>query len=216
MTEKISLQLAIVLPGVPDERDACIRRLIDVLQAQGLEKVHVTQQDGKSLLCLHYEPTTISPPQVREMAQAAGAQLSARYQHELMRIDGMDCATCATVIEHALQRLEGVEEAAVSYAAERMRLEYDSQRVSRQAIVQRLQALGYSVREPEHEETWLEQYRELIVSALAGALLLAGWLVSMRQGAGASLLSVGLMGASMVICRGQVFSDIPIGEVRSS
>lgn len=199
MTEKISLQLAIVLPGVPDERDACIRRLIDVLQAQGLEKVHVTQQDGKSLLCLHYEPTTISPPQVREMAQAAGAQLSARYQHELMRIDGMDCATCATVIEHALQRLEGVEEAAVSYAAERMRLEYDSQRVSRQAIVQRLQALGYSVREPEHEETWLEQYRELIVSALAGALLLAGWLVSMRQGAGASLLSVGLMGASMVI-----------------
>ncbi|MGW8307417.1 MAG: heavy metal translocating P-type ATPase [Achromobacter pulmonis] len=199
MTEKLSLQLTIVLPGVPDERDACIQRLTDVLQAQGLEKVHVTQQDGKPLLCLHYDPTTIGPPQVRNLAQAAGAQLSARYQHELMRIDGMDCATCATVIEHALERLEGLEEAAVSYAAERMRLEYDSQRVSRRFIVRRLQALGYSVRGAEHEETWLQQYRELIVSALAGALLLAGWLVGMRPGAGASLVSAGLMGASMVI-----------------
>lgn len=199
MTDKLSLQLALVLPGVPDERDACIQRLTDVLQAQGLEKVHVTQLDGKPLLCLHYDPTTVSPPRVRDMAQAAGAELSARYQHELMRIDGMDCATCATVIEHALRRLEGVDEAAVSYAAESMRLEYETQRVSRQAIVQRLQALGYSVREPEHDETWFEQYRELIVSAIAGALLLAGWLVGLRPGGGTQLASAGLMGASMVI-----------------
>ncbi len=39
MTEKLSLQLALVLPGVPDERDACIGRLTDKLQAQGLELV---------------------------------------------------------------------------------------------------------------------------------------------------------------------------------
>ncbi|VVE45349.1 heavy metal translocating P-type ATPase [Pandoraea soli] len=199
MTDKLSLQLALVLPGVPDERDACIQRLTDVLQAQGLEKVHVTQQDSKPLLCLHYDPTTVSPPRVRDMAQAAGAQLSARYQHELMRIDGMDCATCATVIEHALQRLEGVEEAAVSYATENMRLEYDTQRVSRQAIVQRLQSLGYSVREPEHDETWFERYRELIVCAIAGTLLLAGWLVGIRRGGVVPLVSAGLMGTSMVI-----------------
>ena len=32
----------------------------------------------------------------------------------------------ATLIEHALHRLDGVMEAAVSYAAERMRLEHDS------------------------------------------------------------------------------------------
>lgn len=36
MTEKISLQLAIVLPGVPDERDACIQRLIDLAPAPAL------------------------------------------------------------------------------------------------------------------------------------------------------------------------------------
>jgi Cd2+/Zn2+-exporting ATPase len=197
MTEKLSLQLALILPGVPDERDSCIQRLTDNLQAQGLEKVHVVQQDGKPFLCLHYDPTLTDMPQVRSMAEAAGAELSARYQHELMRIDGMDCSTCATVIEHALGRLDGVLEASVSYAAERMRLEYDTEKVSRKAIVQRLSALGYGVLEAHHEAPWHVEYRELIVSAVAGALLLAGWLLGLRHDA--HIFSVALLAGSLAI-----------------
>jgi Cd2+/Zn2+-exporting ATPase len=131
------------------------------------------------------------------MAEAAGAELSERYQHELMRIDGMDCSTCATVIEHALGRLDGVLEASVSYAAERMRLEYDTEKVSRKAIVQRLTALGYGVLEPHHEAPWHVEYRELIVSAIAGALLLAGWLLGLRHDA--HVVSVALLAASLAI-----------------
>lgn len=197
MTEKLSLQLALVLPGVPDERDSCIQRLTDNLQGQGLEKVHVVQQDGKPFLCLHYDPTRTAMPQVRSMAEAAGAELSARYQHELMRIDGMDCSTCATVIEHALGRLDGVLEASVSYAAERMRLEYDTEKVSRKAIVQRLSALGYGVLEARHDAPWHLEYRELIVSAVAGALLLAGWFVGLRHDA--HIFSVALLAGSLAI-----------------
>lgn len=197
MTEKLALQLALVLPGVPDERDSCIQRLTDNLLAHGLEKVHVVQQDGQPTLYLHYDPTRTALPQVRSLAQAAGAELSQRYQHELMRIDGMDCSTCATVIEHALGRLDGVLEASVSYAAERMRLEYDTEEVSRKAIVQRLAALGYRVLEPHHEALWYVEYRELIVSAVAGALLLTGWLAGRHpEGHG---ISVGLLGGSIVI-----------------
>lgn len=197
MIEKLSLQLALVLPGVPDERDSCIQRLTDNLQAQGLEKVHVVRQDGKPFLCLHYDPTRTALPQVRSMAEAAGAELIERYQHELMRIDGMDCSTCATVIEHAVGRLDGVLEASVSYAAERMRLEYDSEKVSRKAIVQRLAALGYGVLEAHHEAPWHIEYRELIVSAVAGALLLAGWLLGLRHDA--QIVSVALLAASLAI-----------------
>lgn len=197
MTEKLSLQLALVLPGVPDERDSCIQRLTDKLQAQGLEKVHVVQQDGKPRLCLHYDPTRTTMPQVRSMAEATGAELSARYQHELMRIDGMDCSTCATIIEHALGRLDGVLEASVSYAAERMRLEYDTEKVSRKAIVQRLSALGYGVLEAQHEAPWHREYRELIVSAIAAALLLAGWYVGLRHDG--HVVSVSLLAASLAI-----------------
>lgn len=197
MTEKLSLQLALVLPDVPDERDSCIQRLIDTLTAQGIAKVHIVAQDGKPFLCLHYDPSRMGLRQVRALAQAGGAQLGARYRHELMRIEGMDCSTCATVIEHALHRLDGVLEASVSYAAERMRLEYDSERVTRKAIVERLAALGYKVLEPHHETAWHVEYRELIVSAAAGILLLSGWLVGLSDGSHATY--VGLLGGSLLI-----------------
>lgn len=197
MTEKLSLNLALVLPGIPDERDACIGRLTDMLQAQGLEKAHIKEEDGRPVLCLHYDPAQLSLQQVRGMAQASGASISERYQHELMRIEGMDCSTCATVIEHALQRLDGVLEASVSYAAERMRLEYDAEKVARKAIVLRLEALGYKVIEANHQAPWYLEYRELIVSTLAGALLLSGWLLGFMDRGHA--LSVGLLGASMLL-----------------
>ncbi len=197
MTEKLFVQLALVLPGIPDEQDACIARVTTMLQMQGLEKVHVVHQDGKPVLCLHYDPAKVNLAQVRSMTKAAGAQISARYQHELMRIEGMDCSTCATVIEHSLQRLDGVLEASVSYAAERMRLEYDVDKVSRKTIVQRLEALGYKVVDTNHKARWHVEYRELMVSAIAGALLLSGWLLGFRQDA--QLASVGLLGASIVI-----------------
>ena len=191
MAEKLELDLSLVLPDVPDERDACIGRLTELLQAEGLEKIHLVHEDGSARLCLHYDPQQFSVGRVRELAQASGARIGNRFHHESLRIDGMDCPTCATVIEHALQRTDGVLEASVSYAAERLRLEYDSEKIKRAAIVQRVQALGYSVLEEGREAGWFAEHRELIFSGAAGLLLLAGWLAGL---AGAPhTLSLGLL-----------------------
>ncbi len=179
MAEKLKLDLSLVLPDVADERDACVGRLTELLQAEGLEKVHLVREDGIARLCLHYDPQQFSVSRVRELAQAAGAKLGNRYRHENLRIDGMDCPTCATVIEHALQRTDGVLEASVSYAAERLRLEFDSEKIERPAIVRRIQALGYAVLEEGREAGWFAEHRELIFSGVAGLLLLAGWLAGL-------------------------------------
>ena len=177
MAEKLKLDLSLVLPDVPDERDACVGRLTELLQAEGLEKVHLVRDDGGARLCLHYDPQEFSVSRVRELTQAAGAKLSQRYQHASLGIDGMDCSTCATVIEHALQRMDGVLEASVSYAAQRLRLEFDSEKIARSAIIERIQALGYTVLEEGRAAGWFAEHRELIFSGVAGLLLLAGWLV---------------------------------------
>ncbi len=191
MAEKLKLDLSLVLPEIPDERDACVGRLTKLLQAEGLEKVHLVREDGSARLCLHYDPQQLSVSRVRELAQAAGAKIGERFHHESLRIDGMDCPTCAVVIEHALTRMDGVLEASVSYAAERLRLEYDSQKIARAAIVQRIQALGYAVLEEGHEAGWFAEHRELVFSGVAGLLLLAGWLAGL---AGAPRdLSLGLL-----------------------
>ena len=176
MSDKLTLELGLVLPEVPDERDACVGRLTALLREDGLEEAHVVQEDGSARLCLHYDAQRFGASEVRQLALAAGAHVSARYRHESLRIDGMDCATCATVIEHALQRLDGVTEASVSYAAERLRLEYDGEKVSRKSVIRRVEALGYAVLETGHHEGWLQEHRELLVSAAAGLLLFAGWL----------------------------------------
>ena len=179
MAEKLTLDLSLVLPEIPDERDACVGRLTELLRAEGLEQVHLVHEDGAARLCLHYDPQRFSVSRVRELAQAAGAKIASRYRHESLRIDGMDCPTCATVIEHALQRTDGVLEAAVSYAAERLRLEYDSEKIARPAIVRRIQALGYAVLEEGHEAGWFAEHRELVFSGVAGLLLLLGWLAGL-------------------------------------
>jgi Cd2+/Zn2+-exporting ATPase len=130
MAEKLALDLSLILPDVPDERDACAGRLTELLRAEGMEKVHVIREDGNARLCVHYNAQQFSVSRVRELADAAGARIANRYRHESLRIDGMDCPTCAAVIEHALQRTDGVLEASVSYAAERLRLEFDGDRKS--------------------------------------------------------------------------------------
>ena len=194
MAEKLELDLSLVLPEIPDERDACVGRLTELLQAEGLEKVHLVREDGSARLCLHYDPQRFSVSRVRELAQVAGAKIGDRFRHESLRIDGMDCPTCATVIEHALQRTDGVLEASVSYAAERLRLEFDSEKIGRPAIIKRIQALGYAVLEEGHEAGWFAEHRELVFSGVAGLLLLAGWLAGLADAPRALSLSL-LLGA---------------------
>jgi Cd2+/Zn2+-exporting ATPase len=197
MNEKLSLQLTLALPGIPDKGDACVTRFVDMLEVQGLEKVHVIQQDAIPVLCLHYDPVRFTLTQVRRMVDAAGALLSMRYQHELMRLDGVDCTTCATVFEHSLQRLHGVLKVSVRYAAERMRFEYGSEKISRISIVQHLETLGYKAVDAEHSDSWHVRYRKLIVSAVAGILLLSGWLESFGQSG--NTISITLLATSILI-----------------
>lgn len=175
--DEVVLDLALALPELPDERDACVGRLTELLEAEGLEMAHLVREDDSARLCLHYDPERFSASQVRSLVQAAGARIANRYRHASLRIDGMDCPTCATVIEHALGRMDGVLEAAVSYGTERLRLEFDSEKVSLDGVVRRIRTLGYGVVEEAHEHAGWAEHRELILSLGAGVLLLAGWLL---------------------------------------
>ena len=44
------------------------------------------------------------------------------------KVKGLDCANCAGKLERELQKLEGVENANISFMAEKMELEYDETR----------------------------------------------------------------------------------------
>ena len=68
--EKIQINLDILLPEIPDERDACVQRIISVMQKQkGIEKAHLIpgSEGNKAKLCFHYDPDIISLERVEQL-----------------------------------------------------------------------------------------------------------------------------------------------------
>ena len=47
--EKVKIDLDIILPGIPNEKDACVHRIISALEyKRGSEKVHIVPETGTS------------------------------------------------------------------------------------------------------------------------------------------------------------------------
>jgi len=58
-------------------------------------------------------------------------------------VTGMTCANCALTIERGLKKMDGVQNAAVNFAAERVTLEYDPALVDGKRVVATIADLGY-------------------------------------------------------------------------
>lgn len=61
-----------------------------------------------------------------------------------LRIEGMDCASCALKIENAMKRLPGVSDINVSYANETLALQLDEDRTALRSVEEKIRALGYT------------------------------------------------------------------------
>jgi Cd2+/Zn2+-exporting ATPase len=88
MAEKTQIEIALMLPTVPDARDACVQRLADLLKAKaGIEAAHVadTKGAGQDQICIHYDPDRLSIGEVRDLAKRAGAELDQQFGHLLLR-----------------------------------------------------------------------------------------------------------------------------------
>ncbi len=174
--QTLQLEIPVLLPDIEDERDQCVERLKERITdyAKGIVQAHVERKNGEALLCLHYDPNLISLEWVRKVAEEAGAEITNQYRHELLAITGMDCPDCAGSIEHILGRLEGIITVSVNYAAEKMRIEYDTTLISHEEIIRRVQGMGYAIVE-ERKKGWLWDHWELVLSLLAGGFLAVGF-----------------------------------------
>jgi Cd2+/Zn2+-exporting ATPase len=177
MTDRtIQLDIPVLLPEVEDERDQCVVRLQETLsQRKGISRIHVDRDNGRAQLCVHYDLNVVSLSQVQRWAEQAGAQVTERYHHTTMRITDMDCADCALSIEHILGRQDGVLDVSVNYAAEKMWVEYDTTVLDYDAIVRRVQAIGYTVEEEEAPKGWILENWQLVLSIASGIFLAAGF-----------------------------------------
>lgn len=189
--KKLQLEIPVLLPEIPDEKDRCVERLMLVLKTKkGIEDAHI--KEGKpAQLCIHYDPQIISLNKVKTLAQQNGASLTDRYRHLLIDIKGIRHQRHARSIEHSLLRVEGIIEASVS-ATEVVRLEWDTQHITQEEVEIAIKKTGLKIvhttaEKHEHKEgdghehghsEFLGENTELYFAIGSGVFWLAGLLLS--------------------------------------
>ena len=203
MTEKLRIELTLLLPGLPGARDACVARLNDLLKAKpGIADAHLVDAAPNlpSQICVHFDPNRVSIGEVRNLARRAGAELEQRYGHLLLKSEPMHARQARTV-ELRIGQLIGVLEAVVAPTGE-IRMEFDRQATDDAQIRTALRGIDVRIidtpvvtsppassesghhsddgkhnHENEHGGL-LGENTELLFSAICGGLLLIGWLLS--------------------------------------
>lgn len=182
---KVRLELPVLLPDLPSERDACVDRIRERLgQTKGVVESHVVT-DPEGLLCVHYDPDVVGLDDVRRAAAEAGEAVTERYGHAVLDLRALGSEDYAGRIERALQHLDGVLHASVSLPAQRAGVEFDRERIDEARVRSELMSLGYAAEHVESGEgpalaaigVWgrVRAHRELALSLGAGALLAAAW-----------------------------------------
>ena len=186
MERSTRLDLPLLLPQVADARDACVRRLMRLLEHRpGVARVHVVQPgepmpadeaapttrsprtaDGTTVaaeaqLCLHYDPERLTLAQVEDIARLAGVDVTDRFAHAVIPVRMVGTEDDDRRVEAALCALPGVTAAAVSLAGQVARVEYDRRRIERAAIEAELADLGAQpVRAPSYADVLARLGRE--------------------------------------------------------
>ncbi|MEO6080862.1 MAG: heavy metal translocating P-type ATPase [Steroidobacteraceae bacterium] len=149
MTEKLRLELPMVLPHVEDGTDSCISRLVDNLNARdGVEGAHIVPAagDAPATLCIHYDPDLLSLTRIREIAQSEGAKISERFAHLRLRVDGLANQRRARTVADRLRRAAGIVEAEAS-AAGVLLVDFDREKITETQILRLLGDMAVSVQD---------------------------------------------------------------------
>ena len=109
-------------------------------------------------LSLTFDDTKITLEKIADAVKAAGYGLEIPAGNRVFKIEGMTCAACAGAVEKALGKLEGVGEARVNFAAEKLYLTYNPDAVSLVEVRRAVEQAGY--RAIQEESADLEAARE--------------------------------------------------------
>jgi Cd2+/Zn2+-exporting ATPase len=171
--------LRLLLPDVPDAKDACVRRLTELTsQLAGVSLAHATD-DGS--LCVHFDPSQTTLAEVQQRLTAAGARLAAEYGHVSFELGGLPSEDASRRLERLLRAQEGVLEVSASVAARRVRIEFERAKLTPDRLRRLIEEARFTVEPVARERPvarlgrLLADNRELVWSLSAAVLLGFGW-----------------------------------------
>lgn len=108
-------------------------------------------------LSINFDETKVSVEDIQGAVEKAGYKAIGDAVSRTMKIEGMTCASCAKTVERVTKKLDGVTEANVNYATEKLSISYEPSKVKVSDIKQAIEKAGYKGIE---EETTLDTDKE--------------------------------------------------------
>jgi len=145
--EKTKINLDIILPEVPDERDVCVSRVIESIESKrGIDTIHIIppEENKKARLCFHYDPSSISIDEIEELAKESGAEITQLYGHLLIQVSGIRQPRHARIVEADINEVPGVINVSVSGTGF-IQLEYEKSKTSEEEIKNAITGFGLEV-----------------------------------------------------------------------
>ena len=76
---------------------------------------------------------------------------------QTFKISGMSCTACAKAVERAVKKLDGIAEASVNFATEKLLVKYDETKMQGKNIIQSVEKAGYqALEENDDKETMIK------------------------------------------------------------
>ena len=111
-------------------------------------------------LSVTYDDSVLNEDEIIKAVDEAGYQVVTQGNHIQYDIDGMTCASCSQTVEKVVNKLEGVKEAAVNLATEKMTVDFDPSIVSSEDIMKTVKDAGYSAKESLSQEAQADLDKE--------------------------------------------------------
>ena len=109
--------------------------------------IHATVNFAAEKAIIEYSPDLVDQKTIENIITEAGYRVI--HEKIMLQVGGMSCVNCAQSIEKALNSKEGVYNATVNFATEKVSVEYNPEQISLAGISKTIQDVGYQVIEPE-------------------------------------------------------------------
>lgn len=108
-------------------------------------------------LSISFDEGKVSVGDIQTAVERAGYKAISDSVNKTMKIEGMTCASCAKAVERATNKLDGVIEASVNLATEKLTISYDPNKLKVSDIRKAVEKAGYKAIE---EETTVDADKE--------------------------------------------------------
>ena len=137
----------------------------------GVEEASVNFATEK--LNINYDDSKIKLSDIQNAVEKAGYKVLVETTNKTLKLEGMTCASCAKNIERAVRKLEGVVEANVNFATEKLTISFEPSLVKISDIKKAIEKAGYKAIEEESNVDIDKEKKEKEIKALWNRFLIS-------------------------------------------